>query len=153
MQAWHFLHDLDGTPILGSFSSLQTSLSHSFSNFWTQYVYIVEPNDARSFTSKIDPVTGVDTFSGTQKWTLGSTINQTEPVNELLYGWGQYQNGLINYRDVPIRCMQYNTEACVPIFVSSQGYGVMWDSYGLNVWNNPQTQFQVTFSTKIFTYA
>ena len=48
---------------------------------------------------------------------------------QALYGGGQYQNGLLQYRHFPLDLLQYNTEAAVPFFVSTAGYGLLWDNY------------------------
>ena len=59
-------------------------------------------------------------------------------THEGLYGGGEFQNGLIQFRGVPIELVQFNTEAAVPFFSSTKGYGVLWDS---NAWTylNPPT--------------
>ena len=64
---------------------------------------------------------------------------------EGLYGGGEYQNGLINYRGVPVELVQFNTEASVPFFSSTKGYGLLWDS---NSWTylNPPTGQPIEFS-------
>jgi alpha-D-xyloside xylohydrolase len=51
-------------------------------------------------------------------------------------GGGQYQNGLVNYRGATIQMAQFNTEAVVPFFVSTRGYGLYWDNYAWS-WLNP----------------
>ena len=55
------------------------------------------------------------------------TFTQTE--DESLYGGGEFQNGLLNWKDTPVDVVQFNTEAAVPFFVSTKGYGVLWDAY------------------------
>ena len=37
---------------------------------------------------------------------------------------GQLQNGLLNYRGAPLQLVQFNTEAAVPFYMSTLGYGV-----------------------------
>ena len=44
---------------------------------------------------------------------------------------GEFQNGMLNFRNTPIQLVQFNTEAVVPFFVSSKGYGLLWDN---NAW-------------------
>jgi len=51
--------------------------------------------------------------------------------DEALYGGGQYVNGELNYASAPLLMTQSNTEAVVPFFVSSRGYGILWDHYGI----------------------
>jgi alpha-D-xyloside xylohydrolase len=48
--------------------------------------------------------------------------------DEAIYGLGQHQDGLFNYRGASIRLQQENREVAVPMLVSSRGYGVLWDN-------------------------
>ena len=54
------------------------------------------------------------------------TVEQswTSEEEDGFYGGGQYQNGLLNYKNAPIRMVQFNTEAAVPFFVSMRGRGL-----------------------------
>jgi alpha-D-xyloside xylohydrolase len=47
---------------------------------------------------------------------------------EAIYGLGQHPNGLMNYRGASIRLRQENGEIAVPMLISSNGYGVLWDN-------------------------
>jgi alpha-D-xyloside xylohydrolase len=49
-------------------------------------------------------------------------------AGESLYGLGQHQQGLLDIKGAQIDLRQYNTEVAVPFFVSSRGYGVLWDN-------------------------
>ncbi len=53
------------------------------------------------------------------------------PADEGLYGLGQHQTGLMNYRDYPVELAQYNTEVAVPFLLSDKGYGILWDNYSI----------------------
>ena len=50
------------------------------------------------------------------------------PPGEFLYGLGQYQEGLWNWRGLPRELRQHNTTSVLPMLVSSQGYGLLWDN-------------------------
>ena len=50
-------------------------------------------------------------------------------TSEGIYGGGEFQNGFMNFNGAPIELVQYNTEAVVPFFVSTKGYGILWDEY------------------------
>ena len=41
---------------------------------------------------------------------------------------GQYQNVLLQYWRLLLDLVQYNTEAAMPFFVSTAGYGLLWDN-------------------------
>ena len=47
---------------------------------------------------------------------------------EALYGLGNYQLGISNLKGYDLELAQYNTNAVVPVLVSSRGYGILWDN-------------------------
>lgn len=47
---------------------------------------------------------------------------------EGIYGLGQHQSGVFNYRGSTIELGQNNTDTAIPFFVSSKGYGVLWNT-------------------------
>ena len=66
-------------------------------------------------------VGGRDTLRSRQAFALAP--------DEVIYGLGQHQNGLMNYRGATIHLQQRNPgESAVPVLVSSRGYGVFWDN-------------------------
>jgi len=48
---------------------------------------------------------------------------------EAIYGLGQQQKGVMNYRGQSVNLQQENTKIAVPFFQSTKGYGVFWDNY------------------------
>jgi alpha-D-xyloside xylohydrolase len=48
--------------------------------------------------------------------------------DEAIYGLGQHQAGLWNYRGTTVHLQQKNMEVAIPVLVSSKGYGVLWDN-------------------------
>ncbi len=48
--------------------------------------------------------------------------------DEGLYGLGQQQGGLVDYRGHDVLLVQENTIDVVPVLVSSRGYGIFWDN-------------------------
>lgn len=55
---------------------------------------------------------------------------------EGLYGLGQHQAGVWNYRGESVDISQDNTNISVPLLVSSNGYGVFWNSAARSRVNN-----------------
>jgi alpha-D-xyloside xylohydrolase len=49
-------------------------------------------------------------------------------TDEGLYGLGEQQSGLVNYRGHDVLLVQENTIDAVPVLVSSRGYGILWDN-------------------------
>jgi len=65
-------------------------------------------------------VQGTNTFHVRQKWT-------SQP-GESLYGLGQHQFGILDWKGHDLDLWQRNTTAVVPFLVSSRGYGLLWDN-------------------------
>jgi alpha-D-xyloside xylohydrolase len=53
------------------------------------------------------------------------------PADEAIYGLGQHQNGIVNFKNQHLELFQNNTEVAVPFLVSSKNYGILWDNYSL----------------------
>jgi len=50
---------------------------------------------------------------------------------EAIYGLGQFQQGVMNWRNHDLTLFQENREIAVPMLVSSKNYGILWDNYSL----------------------
>lgn len=59
-------------------------------------------------------------------------------ADEGIYGLGQHQNGFMNYRGHKIALAQANTEAVTPFFISTKGYGILWDNYSKTIFEDNQ---------------
>ena len=57
------------------------------------------------------------------------------PVDEYLFGTGQFQDGYLNVRGLTRRLTQVNTQIAVPFVLSNKGYGILWNNYGLTDFN------------------
>lgn len=49
--------------------------------------------------------------------------------DEAIYGLGQYQNGVMNYRGKSVLLLQANMDIVNPFLISTNGYGILWDNY------------------------
>lgn len=56
--------------------------------------------------------------------------------DEGLYGLGQHQSGVFNYRGSVVQLEQENTEVAVPVLISSKGYGILWNTAGRSTFDN-----------------
>ena len=56
--------------------------------------------------------------------------------HEAFYGLGQHQAGVWNYRGESVDLSQDNTNISVPLFLSSNGYGVFWNNTSVSRFNN-----------------
>lgn len=71
--------------------------------------------------------------------TDGYTVQQTFVSlndDEGLYGLGQHQANEFNYKGKNEELFQYNTKVSVPFIVSTDNYGLLWDSYSLCRWGH-----------------
>lgn len=82
---------------------------------------------------------------GNNRW---SDVSQSfvSPTDEFLFGTGQFQDGYLNIRGLTRRLTQVNTQIAVPFMLSSKGYGLLWNNYGLTDFN-PSTNSAVLQGT------
>ena len=59
------------------------------------------------------------------------------PADEHLYGMGQFQDGLWDWRGVSLELRQLNTQIALPMLISSKGYGLLWDNASRTDFNLP----------------
>ena len=101
--------------------------------------------DANTGMVEVTDVTGKKVFSALAHELRGSSIQGEptreatlvidSPADEYLYGLGQFQDGYFNVRGLTRRLTQVNTQISVPFLISSKGYGIQWNNYGLTDFN------------------
>ena len=57
-------------------------------------------------------------------------------VQEALYGLGQHQNGVFNYRGTTLELAQANTDVTIPLMLSTRGYGIFWNTAAFSYFDN-----------------
>jgi alpha-D-xyloside xylohydrolase len=57
-------------------------------------------------------------------------------TTEALYGLGQHQSGLFNYRGSTVELGQDNTDVAIPLLLSSKGYGILWNTASFSYVDN-----------------
>lgn len=72
------------------------------------------------------------------------------PEDEAFYGLGQHQADEFNYKNKNEELFQYNTKVSVPFIVSNKGYGLLWDSYSLGRFGNPNDYKQLGEVFKLY---
>ena len=89
------------------------------------HLLLSETAQGRAIVSATEP--GVSGNSSAQSFQL--------QADEGVYGLGQHQQGLWNYRSgatqgntVTVRLAQANTEVAIPVIASSKGYMLLWDN-------------------------
>lgn len=70
---------------------------------------------------------------GHPAWSVSQRFRS--PEDEALFGTGQFQDGYLNVRGLTRRLTQVNTQIALPFLLSSKGYGLLWNNYGLTDFN------------------
>ena len=73
-----------------------------------------------------------------------ATLAFSSPKDECLYGLGQFQDGYSNVRGLSRRLTQVNTQISLPMLISSKGYGVLWNNYGMTEFNPSDQSVKLT---------
>lgn len=102
---------------------------------------LVENQNGRTFTPRVT--------DGTKAYTVQQTWQSLNP-DEGIYGLGQHQANEFNYKDKNEELFQYNTKVSVPFVVSTDNYGLLWDSYSLCRWGNPKDYSQLGEVFKLY---
>ncbi len=86
---------------------------------------------------------------GTKGYTVRQVF-QSLSEDEGIYGLGQHQSDEFNYKGKNEELFQYNTKVSVPFVVSTDNYGILWDSYSLCRWGNPDGYKQLGDVFKLY---
>ena len=89
------------------------------------------------------------TVEGTHAYTVRQTFESLND-NEGIYGLGQHQANEFNYKGKNEELFQYNTKVSVPFVVSTDNYGILWDSYSLCRWGRPDDYKQLGDVFKLY---
>ena len=57
-------------------------------------------------------------------------------ATEALYGLGQHQSGMFNYRGSVVELGQNNSDVAIPLLVSSKGYAILWNTASFSYVDN-----------------
>ncbi len=71
--------------------------------------------------------------------------------DEKIFGMGQYQDGLLNKKGAILELAHRNSQASVPFFVSSRGYGFLWNNpaIGTAVFGTNKTEWYAKSTKKL----
>ena len=85
---------------------------------------------------------------GKKAWSVRTTF--VSDPEESIYGLGQHQAGEFDHKGRNEELYQYNTKVSVPMVVSTNGYGLMFDAYSWSRWGNPKPYQQLGESFKLY---
>jgi alpha-D-xyloside xylohydrolase len=131
-----------------------TWASVPWSSTVTAAAYSITTATLRVDVSKTTGAVTFNTASGTQilQETSGKTLTQTSisgqtaysgsinfnnVAGEGIYGFGQFQNGLLNQSGQNIELVQHNQTDCSPVFLSTRGFGILWINYSRMTFKPP----------------
>ena len=66
------------------------------------------------------------------------------PPDEAIYGLGQHQDGIMNYKGRDEQLFQYNSKVAVPFMVSNKNYGLLWDNYSFSSFGDSREYQQLS---------
>jgi alpha-D-xyloside xylohydrolase len=75
-----------------------------------------------------------DTVNGEKLYHVSERF-QPAPT-EGFYGLGQHQSGVFNYRGSVVEMAQANTDVAVPLLISTNGYGILWNTASKSWFDN-----------------
>jgi alpha-D-xyloside xylohydrolase len=87
---------------------------------------LTEKDNGSQFTPVVDA--GKNTYAVSQEFAI--------PAQEAIYGLGQHQEGIMNYRNHSVELRQKNMDIAVPFMQSSAGYGIFWDNASTTVFKD-----------------
>ena len=102
--------------------------------------------DKKRNTLSIKDARGKTVFTATRHQLKDgqATLAFASPRDECLFGLGQFQDGYSNVRGLSRRLTQVNTQISLPMLLSSKGYGVLWNNYGLTEFNPSDQSVKLT---------
>ena len=101
-----------------------------FSDSSTQLPGLLEFVRARKFTKSLSNDAPADSYC------IETLFSSRDPLSdELLFGLGQFQDGVLNLAGQPRQLIQVNTQASVPFLYSTDGYGILWHNYSRTLFN------------------
>ena len=113
-------------------------------NGWVSFTDLDGNPLLEEYSRSFEPITieGRTEYTVTQEW--------DSPSDEAIYGLGQQQDFLLDHKGDNVELYQYNTKISMPFFVSSKGYGVLWDSYSMGRFGNPKGYLQLGEVFKLY---
>lgn len=129
--------------VITSSVTATVSLSTGDVRFYDSYGKLIaaEAENGRSFS----PIE----VEGTKGYTVRQIFESLDE-EEGIYGLGQHQSDEFNYKGRNEELFQYNTKVSVPFVVSTDNYGILWDSYSLCRFGNPEPYRQLGEVFKLY---
>lgn len=89
------------------------------------------------------------TVDGTEGYTVITRMRSGND-SEGLYGLGQQQSDIWNYKGQNEELFQYNTKISISFVISTDNYGILWDTYSQSRFGNPLPYEQLNRVFKLY---
>ena len=103
----------------------------------TDSLLLGEEQNGKSFIPSDSP--------GDTAWIVEQKFSS--PPDEAIFGLGQYQFDVMNWKNGHMRMKQQNTAIASPVIVSNKGYGLFWDNYSYTEYNPDRENIKLKEST------
>jgi alpha-D-xyloside xylohydrolase len=117
--------DADNVSISTNSLTVKVLKANSLLSFYDKSGQLILSEDNKQIT--LVSVSGITTN------TCSATFNS--PVSEGIFGLGQHQQKIMDYKANKVVLDQQNTEIALPFMVTTSGYGLLWDNYSLTNFN------------------
>lgn len=120
LPAWSVQESANNVQVKTNFVTVNANLVSGVISYLDAVGKLIvnEKENSRSLTPVI--------YEGKQSYRVNQTFDLS--ADDALYGLGQHQDGLMNYKGYQVLLFQNNTEVAVPMLVSSKHYGILWDN-------------------------
>ncbi len=126
---FEFAQDAKGASVLTAKVKVSINAANGSLRFMT-----VDGKALLEETGSVPRTYRAETLNGEQTYEVEERFRPD--ATEALYGLGQHQSGMFNYRGSVVELAQNNTDIAIPFLTSSKGYGVMWNTAAFSYVDN-----------------
>ncbi|MGD0470947.1 MAG: TIM-barrel domain-containing protein [Terriglobales bacterium] len=117
-----------------------------FLNRYTGALTFLTPADNKILTEPQNGGKAMQKATVNQEDTYHLQQEFLSPPDEALYGLAEGQDGVWNWRGMPIDLISQNIIGAFPIMVSSRGYGLLWDNESLTEFNPVSSNEEISLN-------
>ncbi|SHF00522.1 alpha-D-xyloside xylohydrolase [Mariniphaga anaerophila] len=147
----------DSLPRFQNFTTKEGTKELTFSTEELTVLFNIEEKAFSFFETKTGKLLLKEKGNGESRTFTNTSVAGEECLNvvqrfvpdneEALYGLGQYQNGVMNYRGDSVLFLQANMDIVNPFLVSTNRYGILWDNYSSSMFKDDETGY--SFSSEV----
>ncbi|HEX5766341.1 MAG TPA: hypothetical protein VFY27_12290, partial [Woeseiaceae bacterium] len=96
------------------------------------------------------PVTADPGATDDDSFFVRQQFQRATDEDEGIYGFGQQQDGRVNYAGRNVELTTHNIEIAIPFFASSRGYGVLWNNTSITRFGDPEPPRPLSAGFRLF---